>query len=296
MLGSLMIDIAGTKLTEDEIRQFQHPLIGGVVLFSRNYQNQQQLSQLTTKLKSLREQPLLITVDHEGGRVQRFREGFTLLPSMQSLGDEYLKCPKETLYRAEKLGFTMANELKACGVDLSFAPVLDLNLGVSRVLEGGRAISNDVHVIVDIARAYIDGMHRADMPATGKHFPGHGHVTLDSHFDLPVDDRDFDTIFSSDLVPFVTLLNHLDAIMPAHIIFPKVDDKPTSLSSVWLKDILRDQLKFKGKVFSDCLSMEGAVKFEPNSTKRIKLSLEAGCNMVLVCNQPASVKEILENF
>jgi beta-N-acetylhexosaminidase len=291
-----MIDIAGVELTQDERTQLQNPLVGGIVLFSRNYQTPKQLTQLTSQLKSLRAEPLLITVDHEGGRVQRFREGFTLLPSMQSLGDEYLIAPKETLHRAEHLGFTMASELKACGIDLSFAPVLDLNLGVSKVLEGGRAISNDPQIIVDIARAYIDGMHRADMMATGKHFPGHGHVTLDSHFDLPVDDRDFNSIFSSDLIPFVSLLNHLDAVMPAHIIFSKVDDKPASLSRIWLKDILRDQLKFKGKVFSDCLSMEGAVKFEPDPTKRIKLSLEAGCDMVLVCNQPESVKEILENF
>ena len=291
-----MIDIAGVALTEDECMQLQHPLVGGVVLFTRNDQNPTQLKQLTSQLKSLRAEPLLIAVDHEGGRVQRFREGFTVLPAMSTLGDEYLTSPTEALRRAEKLGFTMANELKICGVDISFAPALDLNLGVSKVLEGGRAISNDPRIVVDVARAYIDGMHRAGMKATGKHFPGHGHVTLDSHFDLPVDDRDLATILADDLIPFVDLIDQLDAIMPAHIIFSKVDDKPASLSRVWLQDILRTQLNFKGQVFSDCLSMLGAVKFEPDPTKRIKLSLNAGCDMVLVCNQPDSVKEILEHF
>lgn len=296
MLGPIFVDIAGLELLPEEKTYLQHPTVGGVVLFSRNYESPEQLQALCYDIHSLRTPELLVTVDHEGGRVQRFIDGFTRLPPMAELGNAYTQDAAAGLQQAEQCGYTMASELKQCGVDLSFAPVLDLNKGISQVLRGGRAISAEADSAITIAQAYISGMHRAHMVATGKHFPGHGSVELDSHFDLPVDDRSYDSIAADDMQVFESLLPKLQAIMPAHIIYSAVDTKPTSLSHIWLQDILRARLKFDGLIISDCLSMQGAVKIVPDLTERVMLALTAGCDIVLVCNIQTELAELLANI
>ena len=296
MLGPIFVDITGLELSSEEETYLQHPAVGGVVLFARNYQSPQQLQRLCEQIHALRDPALIIAVDHEGGRVQRFLEGFTHLPPMAELGDSYQQDAAAALLQAEQLGFTMASELKHCGVDLSFAPVLDLNKGISQVLQGGRAISAEVDAVVAIAKAYIKGMHLAGMVATGKHFPGHGSVELDSHLDLPVDARSYAKIAGDDMQVFQRLLPELQAIMPAHIIFSAVDSKPASLSRYWLQDILRQKLAFKGIIISDCLSMQGAVKIAPDLTERVGLALNAGCDIVLVCNTQAALAGLLTNI
>jgi beta-N-acetylhexosaminidase len=296
MLGPIFIDIAGPELTTAEIKQLQNPVVGGVVLFTRNYQSKTQLTALCAQLHSLRTPELLITVDHEGGRVQRFIEDFTRLPTMQTFGAAYNFDPVATLHDAEQWGQLMASELKACGVDLSFAPVLDLDKGISSVLNGGRAIAADIQTTVMIAKAYMQGMHRAGMATVGKHFPGHGSISLDSHVDLPRDSRDFAKVMQDDMQTFIQLMPSLDAIMPAHIIFSEVDTKPVSLSHYWLSTVLREQLQYKGVIISDCLSMAGAAEFAPDPRKRIELALSAGCDIVLICNNPCAVHEIVEDY
>jgi len=297
VLGPVIIDIQGCTLTDEETELLRHPLIGGVVLFTRNYQSPEQLKQLTTAIHALRSPPLLIATDHEGGVVQRFHQGFTTLPPMADLGELYAKDIAAALAQAEHTGYTMASELKAHGVDLSLAPVLDLNKGISKVLSDGRAVAAAPAVVIAIAKAYIKGMHRVHMAATGKHFPGHGSVEVDSHLEMAVDNRPLTQIMQADMQPFATLLPHdLQAIMPAHVIFPAVDKMPASLSSVWLNDILRQQLGFTGMVLSDCLSMQGAVEFVTDSVTRAALALTAGCDMVLMCNNRASVLAVLEHL
>jgi beta-N-acetylhexosaminidase len=295
-LGPLCLDIAGLQLSAADIKMLRHPLVGGIVLFTRNYKSLAQLSALCAELKALRTPELMITVDHEGGRVQRFLPGFTALPTMQSLGDAYLLEAKAGLQAADLAGFTMASELRQCGVEQSFAPVLDLDMGLCDVLIGGRAICADTEVVTQVARAFINGMHRAGMPAVGKHFPGHGNVQADSHLHLPVDTREFATIQAEDMQPFMALRDDLQAIMPAHIIFSAVDKLPASLSPLWLKDILRNRLGFRGMVFSDCLSMQAAVEIAPDVSKRVQMALDAGCDMALICNNLASQAEVLDNL
>lgn len=294
MLGPLIVDISGPELLKREADYLRHPLVGGVILFSRNYQSKEQLCQLTKDLRSLRDPELFICVDHEGGAVQRFREEFTALPSVQSLGDLYQNKPQDALQQAQELGNIMASELKQCGVDVSFAPVLDLHKNISDVLAGGRAIAAEPADVVAVASAIMSGMHEAGMVATGKHFPGHGSVKADSHLALPVDERSYADIQQADMQVFVKLLNQLQIIMPAHIIFSEVDeDKPASLSSVWLNDILRQELGFKGMVISDCLSMAGAEEVVNSLSERITVALNAGCDMVLVCNNYDSMINLL---
>ena len=297
MLGSIIADLEGTALTPEDSEILQHPLIGGVVLFTRNYESPEQLRELTSTIRSVCGPDFLITVDHEGGAVQRFLPGFTRLPPMAQLGEHYELDANAALTSAETLGFVMASELKACGVDLSFAPVLDLNKGISRVLAKGRAISADPDVVTTIALAYMKGMNRAGMMAIGKHFPGHGSVEIDSHLGLPVDTRSFADICADDLIPFQRLIQEgLSGIMPAHIIFSAVDDKPASLSTVWLKDILRHQLHFKGTVFSDCLSMAGAAQLIESPVERVRQALAAGCDKALLCNDRIALKQVLEGL
>lgn len=292
MLGPIFVDITGTELTASEEAYLQDPAVGGVVLFSRNYETPEQLQTLCHNIHALRTPELIITVDHEGGRVQRFLEGFSVLPPMADLGQHFINDAAAALYDAEQFGFTMASELKHCGVDLSFAPVLDLNKGVSQVLQGGRAISASIDTTVAIAKAYIKGMHRAGMVATGKHFPGHGHVDLDSHFDLPVDPRTYQEIAEDDMQAFVQLLPSLQAIMPAHIIFSAVDSMPASLSTHWLRGILRQDLAFEGVVISDCLSMQGAAKIAPKLTERVELAAQAGCDVILLCQSSDKLPQL----
>ncbi len=296
-LGPIVADVAGKELTAEDKELLQHPLIGGVVLFSRNYQSNAQLIALVKQIRALRTPELLITVDHEGGVVQRFKEGFTLLPTMASFGELYQADPTKALIAAKAAGYTMASELKAHGIDLSFAPVLDLDKGCSRVLKGGRAIAADPQVVTAVAKAYVAGMRTAGMPAIGKHFPGHGSVVIDSHVGLPVDPRPFTEIEQEDLIPFKELIaTGLEGVMPAHIIYSKVDDKPASLSAYWLQTILRQQLAFTGIVFSDCLSMSAASNVLPSPVERVAQALRAGCDMALLCNDRDALAAVLESL
>ena len=294
-LGPLMVDLVGLELSEVERDVLQHPLVGGVILFSRNYESPEQITALTTSIRALRAPHLLISVDHEGGRVQRFREGFTRLPPIGALGQHYMQHPKQTLARAEKTGWLMAAELRSVGVDFSFAPVLDLDYGVSDII-GDRSFHRDPEAVTAMARAYIAGMKRAWMPAVGKHFPGHGAVAIDSHLDLPVDPRHFEDMIQADILPFKQLCNSgLDGIMPAHIVYEKSDSLPAGFSPFWIKEILRDRLGFQGVVLSDDLSMEGAAVMG-DSLARTEAALSAGCDMVLVCNKPDSVIQVIDGL
>lgn len=294
-LGPLMVDVLGLELSEQEGEILQHPLVGGVILFSRNYESPEQVAALTASIRALRDPHLIISVDHEGGRVQRFRKGFTRLPPVGALGKHYMQHPKQTLQRAEISGWLMAAELRAIGVDFSFAPVLDLDYGVSEVI-GDRSFHRDPEAVTDIARAYIHGMRRAWMPAVGKHFPGHGAVEIDSHLGLPVDTRHFEDMWQADMLPFKQLCQkELAGIMPAHIVYEQSDDLPAGFSPFWIKEILRDRLGFQGAVLSDDLSMEGAVVMG-DSLARAEAALSAGCDMVLVCNNPDSVVQVIDGL
>jgi len=292
-IAPLMLDLEGTVLTDDETELLQHPLCGGIILFSRNFESVEQLQHLIIDVRRAAGPNLLIGVDHEGGRVQRFKKGFTHLPA---LGHLYRQSENEraALHAAHNHAWLMASELRAMGIDFSFAPVLDLNYGVSEVI-GDRAFHADAQIVCKMAEAYIQGMHQAGMAATGKHFPGHGAVTADSHKEIPVDTRPFETLDAHDIQPFLTLIpKGLDAIMPAHVIYPMIDERPAGFSAVWLKQILRGILDFDGVIFSDDLDMEGA-SFAGNYAQRAEAAISAGCDMVLVCNNRQGVIDVLEN-
>lgn len=292
----VMLDIAGTSLSDDDCRRLAHPLTGGVILFRRNWQNRAQLCALTSAIKALRPD-ILIAVDHEGGRVQRFQDdGFTIIPPMRALGQQWLKDdlrrpgmgPLAALESATACGYVMAAELRACGVDLSFTPVLDLDWGRSSVI-GDRAFSHDPRVVSLLARALMQGLKLSGMSNCGKHYPGHGFVEADSHVSEPVDERSFAQILTDDLLPYQTLGIALDAVMTAHVVYPEVDSQVASFSERWLKQILRGDLGFLGCVFSDDLGMEGAraqAGGKPMGfTQAALAALQAGCDMVLLCNQ-----------
>lgn len=257
-LGPIMCDLGGIELAEDEHEMLQHPLIGGVLLFTRNYHSTEQIRALIADIHSLRKPSLLIAVDHEGGRIQRFQEGLTHLPPAQILGEIYRKDRQLAARFAEQLGWLMAAELGALNIDLSFAPVLDRNHVNSGVI-GDRAIDQDVQIIATLATCQMRGMQNGGMQAVGKHFPGHGSIAEDSHITMPVDQRPLADICAQDMIPFKTLIkNELPGIMSSHISFPQVDCNPVSFSSVWLQEILRQQLNFKGAIFSDDIDMLGA--------------------------------------
>lgn len=294
-LGPVMADVAGLELATDDVQRLQHPLMGGVILFARNFASPAQLQKLTAEIHALRAPKLLIAVDHEGGRVQRFREGFTIIPPMRALGLRWDASPQQSLELAESVGYVMATELVAHGVDFSFAPVLDVDWGESGVI-GDRAFHRDPLVISALARALIAGMASGGMGAVGKHFPGHGFVRADSHHEIPTDDRSFEDIDKADLMPFRAVAKHgMSAVMPAHVIYSQVDSKPAGFSTKWLKDILREQLGFDGVIFSDDLSMEGA-STAGNVTQRAHAALNAGCDMVLLCNDPVRTDELLRGL
>jgi beta-N-acetylhexosaminidase len=289
-LGALMIDIAGIELSDVDRQRLCHPLVGGVILFSRNYQSVEQLARLTAEIRLLRTPALLISIDHEGGRVQRCRDGFTRLPAMRRLGELWASSPRQATESACALGYVLAAELRACGVDMSFTPVLDLDWGRSGVI-GDRSFHADPRVVTQLAGALIEGLREAGMVACGKHFPGHGWAEADSHIAIPVDNRSLLEL-SPDLQPYREL--KLDAIMPAHVIFPQIDARPAGFSPVWLKK-LRDEFAFTGVVFSDDLSMEGASAVG-GIVERANAAWSAGCDMLLVCNSPQSVGELLEGW
>lgn len=294
--GPVMLDIEATSLTEQDIRRLQHPLVGGVILFSRHFENREQLARLTRQIHRLRKPRLLIAVDHEGGRVQRFREdGFTRLPSMGRLGEIWMKDPMRAMSLATSVGLVLAAELRACGVDLSFTPVLDLDYGVSQVI-GNRSFHRDARVVSMLARALVQGMSMVGMGACGKHFPGHGAVSADSHHEIPVDQRSLSRILKEDAAPYEWLGDMvIPAVMPAHVIYPKVDSLPAGFSSKWIREILRGRMGYDGVVFSDDLTMEGAT-VAGDIIGRAKAALEAGCDMVLVCNHLDLADQLLEGL
>lgn len=293
--GAVMADVAAYALDETEKRRLLDPAIGGVILFRRNFANIPQLIELIKEIKSLRSPELVVAVDHEGGRVQRFIDGFTRLPAMRVLGETWARCPQTAQNYAEQTGWVLATELAACGVDLSFTPVLDLDWGQCAVI-GNRSFHADADVVSQLALALQRGLNRGGMKSCGKHFPGHGFVAGDSHHVLPCDSRSFEDLWTADLVPFAELSRQgMAAVMPAHVVYPNIDSKPAGFSAHWLKTILREKLGFGGVIFSDDLTMEGACG-AGNIKQRAQLSFEAGCDVVLVCNRPDLVDELRADF
>ncbi len=294
-LGPVMLDIEGWVLTDDDRRRLCHPQVGGLILFSRNYRDPQQLAALCAEVHALRDPRLVLAVDQEGGRVQRFRDGFAALPAMGHLGDLYDSDADSALKLAETFAWIMACELLRHGVDLSFAPVLDVANPVSSVI-GDRAFHRNPEVVARLGNAWIRGMRRAGMEAVGKHFPGHGSVEGDSHHVMPFDRRDLAEIEALDLLPFRRVIaTHLTGIMMAHVIYDRVDSQPAGYSRFWIEQILRGQFGFEGVVFSDDLSMSGAESVG-GYPDRARHALEAGCDILLVCNNSAGADEVLESL
>jgi beta-N-acetylhexosaminidase len=294
-LGPVMLGLDGLELTAEERDLLRHPLVGGVILFGRNYQSPEQVAALTTAIHALRQPRLLVAVDHEGGRVQRFRDGFTRLPAVRRLGEIYDQDRMRAKQLARITGWLMAAELRAVGVDFSFAPVLDLDHGVSGII-GDRAFHHDPEAVADLAHAYVSGMQKAGMEAVGKHFPGHGGIAADSHLELPVDPRAYDDLAGADLLAFERMIHYgLAALMPAHVLYPQVDDRPAGFSARWLKNILRGGLEFQGVIFSDDLDMAGA-REAGAPPERARAALAAGCDMVLACNDRRAAVAILDNL
>ncbi len=294
--GPVMIDIAGTSLTDAERQRLRHPLVGGVILFARNYSGSAQLSALTAQIRALRTPPLLIAVDHEGGRVQRFRgDGFTHLPAMRNFGRLWQQDRAAALQAARCTGYVMAAELRVHGIDLSFAPVLDLDYGVSRAI-GDRAFHRDATATSELADALATGMGEAGMACVGKHFPGHGFVEADSHHEVPVDLRDFDAIWNEDIVPYRHgFSGRLAGVMPAHVVYPAVAPEPAGFSPFWLQEVLRGRIGFQGVIFSDDLNMQGAMA-AGDIVARTSAAHAAGCDMLLVCNRPDLADELLARW
>jgi beta-N-acetylhexosaminidase len=293
-LGPLMVDVAGKTLSAEDRELLRHPLIGSVILFSRNYEDPQQLAALVNDIRMLRTPPLLVAVDHEGGRVQRFRDGFSVLPPARRMGLEFDVDPHRGLEMARSLAWLMAAELRALHIDFSFAPCVDLDYGVSEII-GDRAYHAQAEAVGRLALAVMQGMRHAGMAATAKHFPGHGAVVADSHLALPVDRRDLPDL-EPDLLPYRRLIpNELAAIMMGHVLFPAVDSVPASFSKRWVGKVLRGDLDFKGVIFADDLTMEGASAMG-GVIARAEAALEAGCDVLPVCNRRASVVELLDGL
>lgn len=306
----VILDVAGTRLTAADRRRIAHPLTGGVILFARNWQNRRQLLELTSAIKAVRGD-VLICVDHEGGRVQRFRnDGFTHLPAMRAFGEMWLRDDKNrpgsgamrATNAATAAGYVLASELRACGVDFSFTPVLDLDWGASGVI-GDRAFGSDARVVALLAKSLMHGLLQAGMANCGKHFPGHGFVKADSHTDVPIDERSLEAILADDAAPYDWLRSSLTSVMPAHVIYTQVDSRPAGFSARWLQGILREQLGFDGAIFSDDLSMEGARRIGGETvsyTAAALAALQAGCDLVLLCNQSLgkgqAVDELLDGL
>lgn len=294
-LGPVMLDLVGTSISQEEKEMLRHPQTGGVILFTRNYESPQQIIALIEEIHALRSPHLLVAVDHEGGRVQRFREGFTHIPAAAEYGRAYARDKKQGKLLAQECGWLMAAECRAVGVDMSFAPVLDMGLGVSGVI-GDRAFHSKPEVIAELAHSFMQGMQQAGMAATGKHFPGHGCVREDSHTAQPVDPRPLEDIMLQDMLPFERMMHFgMAAVMPAHVVYSAVDNKPAGYSSIWLQQILRQQLNFQGVIFSDDLSMQAA-GVAGDFADRAQTALQAGCDMVLVCNHTQAAQQVLESL
>ncbi|WPB55991.1 beta-N-acetylhexosaminidase [Xylophilus sp. GOD-11R] len=295
MTSPLIIDIAGTELTPDDRRRIAHPLVGGLIYFARNWHDRAQITALSAEIKSIRPD-LLICIDHEGGRVQRFRaDGFTHLPAMRYFGDLWSSDASDAqptgatraMDAACAAGHVLASELRACGIDFSFTPVLDLHHGASSVI-GDRSFSRDPRIVAALARCVAHGLLRAGMQHCGKHFPGHGYAQADSHIGHPSDDRPLEAILADDASPYAGLSATLTAVMPAHVVYTQVDDLPAGFSRRWLQDVLRQRLGFDGAIVSDDLSMEGARRVHGKAVSHVAaalLALQAGCDLALLCNQ-----------
>jgi len=297
MNGPLMIDLCGEVLTTEEQEMIAHPLVSGVILFTRNYTSREQISHLIHDIRSAKKnQYVLIAVDHEGGRVQRFRAGFTQLPSARQISLSDGIKDQDVMTNTKKMGWLMAAELLAVGVDFSFAPVLDLDYGRSDII-GDRAFHHEALMVTQLAGAYIDGMHEAGMASVAKHFPGHGAIKEDSHLALPVDDRPLADLMEYDIKPFQLLIREqrVNAVMPAHVIYSQVDRQPAGFSRVWIQDILRQQLSFNGVVFSDDLNM-AAAKVAGSVPERAYAALSAGCDMALICNNRPGAMATLDQL
>ncbi|KAA0182494.1 beta-N-acetylhexosaminidase [Cupriavidus gilardii] len=289
--GPVVLDVKGKQLDADDARRISHPLTGGVILFARNFESRAQLVSLTREIRALRDD-VLICIDHEGGRVQRCKtDGFTHLPAMAKLGELWDRDVLAATRAAVACGYVLAAELRACDIDLSFTPVLDLDYGRSGVI-GDRAFHADPRVVAMLANHLTHGLLLAGMANCGKHFPGHGHVEADSHVAVPVDERTLDEILEQDVRPYQWMGMTLASVMPAHVIYPKVDPNPAGFSRYWLQDILRGQLGFEGVIFSDDLSMEGA-SVAGTVTQGARAALDAGCDMVLICNHPERADQLL---
>ncbi|UUS58108.1 MULTISPECIES: beta-N-acetylhexosaminidase [Acinetobacter] len=284
MIGALMLDIAGTELTQEDIELLQAPQVGGMILFGRNIESPEQVRALTDHMRQIRPD-ILIAVDQEGGRVQRLKQGFTLLPAMGKFGELYLTEPEKAVELAEQCGWLMAAEVLAVGIDFSFAPVLDLN-DVSDVI-GDRGFAKNMQDIIPLASAFLKGMKRAGMASTGKHFPGHGSVKADSHIAAAIDHRSYEEIYQKDMQSFIQLQPQLDALMPAHVIYENIDPNPAGFSPYWIQKVLRQELQFDGVLFSDDLSMQAAC-VAGGADARMQAALNAGCDMGLVCNNRES--------
>ena len=293
--GPVVLGIEGIELTAADRERLVHPLVGAVILFTRNFADGRQLAALTAQIHALRSPPLLICVDHEGGRVQRFRDGFTPIPAMRTLGEQWDGDVALAASEATRLGEVIARELRAHGVDFSFTPVLDLDFGSSTVI-GDRAFHGNANAAAHLASCLRQGLNAGGCAAVGKHFPGHGFVAADSHFDVPVDERPLAELVANDLIPFAALVREgLEAIMPAHVIYPAVDAVPAGYSRIWLQDILRGRLGFDGLVFSDDLGMAGA-HTAGDLVARADAACSAGCDMVLACNDFAAADELLSRW
>lgn len=291
-LGSVMVDIAGTILQPHEKARLMDPLVAGVILFSRNFESVEQLKALTDSIHALRHPRLLIGVDHEGGRVQRFRAGFTHIPPMRVLGQLHETNPKLSYEYADKIGWLLAAELLAVGVDFSFAPVVDLDYGGSKVI-GDRAFAMNPQTVSQLAFHVMVGMRKAGMASVAKHFPGHGFIEADTHLEIAVDARPFAEIEQKDMQPFLSLIeNGVDAVMPAHVIYSKVDERPAGFSAHWLQTVLRQKCHFEGAIISDDMSMKAATEYG-SASERVLSALQAGCDLVLVCNDPQAADEVL---
>ena len=290
-----MVDVEGTELGERDCRRLEHPACGGVILFSRNYQSPEQLRALCEQIKVLRDPALIIAVDQEGGRVQRFRDGFTIVPPMRAIGSLWDRDRESAVVAAHDAAYVIGTELAACGIDFSFAPVLDLDRGCSDVI-GDRAFHASPEAVIDLAGAFIKGLGDCGMISVGKHFPGHGSVVADTHHETAVDHRTLAEIEHDDLQPFVALCRSgLGAVMPAHVVYDKLDARPAGFSPFWLQDVLRKRIGFKGTVFSDDLSMRAA-SVAGDAPARAKAALDAGCDVALVCNAPDDADAVLDSM